>query len=69
MFLGPIVRQHKLREALNDYARERIEWHHKELEKCDENKFRFHQGAIFELKRILSLEEEVTQVVKDKVIG
>ena len=65
MFLAPIVKQHKLREALKDYANERIEWHYKELETCTDIKLKYHQGAISELKRILSLENEVIQSVKD----
>ena len=63
-FLGPVVKG-KHFAALKDYANERIQWHHKQMEdEKDVEKIRAYQGAIRELKRILTLDVEAEQIAK-----
>lgn len=62
--LGPIVKSVNLNFALKEYIVERIEYHMKELENCQEDKLKFHQGAIKELRRFETLRDEVEATLK-----
>ena len=62
--LGPIVKSPNHYFSLKEYALERIEYHIKQLESCDESNLKFHQGAIKELRRFETLRDEVEETVK-----
>jgi hypothetical protein len=64
--LGPIVKSHNLNLAIQEYAQERIEFHQREIETTkDIEEWRKSQGAIKELRRLLTLANEVEQTVKE----
>lgn len=62
--LGPIVKG-KHFHALKQYAEERIEWYHKQMEsEIDSDKLRFYQGAIKELRRVETLDVEAEEAAR-----
>lgn len=59
-----LVNNIEFMSLLNEYCAYRIEGRHKELEDCEIDKVKGHQGAIKELKRFGTLRAEVLEKAK-----